>query len=73
MREDFRPSVTVRLGDDGNPEIKLDGTTMQGQQLCVALMAGLAMEITPEDSVSFLTGMAISAADLLDRVENEED
>lgn len=73
MREDFRPSVTVRLGDDGNPEIKLDGTTMQGQQLCVALMAGLAMEIAPEDSVSFLTGMAISAADLLDRVENEED
>lgn len=73
MREDFRPSITVRLGDDGNPEIELDGTMMQGQQLCVALLAALAMEIAPENPVNFLTGMAISAADLLDRVENEED
>ena len=73
MREDFRPSVTVRLGDDGNPEIDLDGTTMQGQQLCVALLAGLAMEIDPEDPVSSLTCMAVSAADLLDQVEKEED
>lgn len=23
MREDFRPTVTVRLGDDGNPEINI--------------------------------------------------
>lgn len=73
MREDFRPTVTVQLGDDGNPEINIDGTTMQGQQLCVALLAGLAMEISPENPVSFLTYMAISAADLLDRMETEED
>lgn len=32
MREDFRPTVTVRLGDDGNPEINIDGTTMQAQR-----------------------------------------
>lgn len=69
MREDFRPTVTVRLGDDGNPEINIDGTTMQAQQLCVALLAGLAMEISPADPVSFLTGMAISAGNLLDRME----
>ena len=68
MREDFRPTVTVRLGDDGNPEINIDGTTMQAQQL-----AGLAMEISPANPVSFLTGMAISAGNLLDRMETEED
>ena len=73
MREDFRPTVTVRLGDDGNPEINIDGTTMQAQQLCVALLAGLAIEISPANPVSFLTGMAISAGNLLDRVETEED
>ena len=73
MREDFRPTVTVRLGDDVNPEIDIDGTTMQAQQLCVALLAGLAMEIEPENPVGFITEMAISAGDLLDRVETEED
>lgn len=73
MREDFRPTVTVQLGDDGNPEINIDGTTMQAQQLCVALLAGLAIEISPADPVSFLTGMAISAGNLLDRMETEED
>lgn len=73
MREDFRPTVTVRLGDDGNPEIDIDGTTMQAQQLCVALLAGLAMEIEPENPVGFITEMTISAGDLLDRVETEED
>lgn len=73
MREDFRPSVTVRLGDDGNPEINIDGTTMQAQQLCVALLAGLTMEIEPENPVGFLAGMIISAGDLLDRVESKED
>lgn len=73
MREDFRPTVTVRLGDDGNPEINIDGTTMQAQQLCVALLAGLAIEISPADPVSFLTGMAISAGNLLNRMETEED
>ena len=46
---------------------------MQAQQLCVALLAGLAIEISPADPVSFLTGMAISAGNLLDRVETEED
>ena len=73
MREDFRPTVTVRLGDDGNPKINIDGTTMQAQQLSVALLAGLAMEISPANPVSFLTGMAISAGNLLDRMETEED
>ena len=73
MREDFRPSVTVRLGDDGNPEIELDGTTVQGQQLCVALLAGLAMETEPDNLVGFLTSMAVSAAGLLERMEKKED
>ena len=68
-----KPYLRVQYGDDGNPEINIDGTTMQAQQLCVALLAGLAMEISPADPVSFLTGMAISAGNLLDRMETEED
>ena len=46
---------------------------MQAQQLCVALLAGLTMEIEPENPVGFLAGMIISAGDLLDRVESKED
>lgn len=71
MREDFRPTVTVRLGDDGNPEINIDGTTMQAQQLCVALLAALAAG--SDDPAGALISIVTNAADLLDRVETEED
>ena len=72
MKQDFKPSVLVQLGDDGNSEIKIDGTTDQAKALCVALLAGLAMETEPDNIEGFFMGMVISTADLLNRMEKKE-
>ena len=42
MREDFRPTVTVQLGDDGNPQIETNCVGLEASKLCVALLAALA-------------------------------
>ena len=68
-----KPYLRVQYGDDGNPEVETTCIGIDATNLCIALVAALAMEISPADPVSFLTGMAISAGNLLDRMETEED
>lgn len=75
MSDKIKPSVYVQLGDDGNPEVKAAGSAAEQSALCVALMAGLTMMYSANDPAEYLTFLMMSAAELLEHLEetNHED
>ena len=63
--------IRVSYGEDGNPEVETNCTELEASKLCVALLAALAA--ASDDPAGALISIVTNAADLLDRVETEED
>lgn len=63
--------IRVSYGEDGNPQIETNCVGLEASKLCVALLAALAAG--SDDPAGYLISIATNAADLLDRVETEED
>ena len=66
-----KPYLRVQYGDDGNPQIETNCVGLEALKLCVALLAALAAG--SDDPAGALVSIVTNAADLLDRVETEED
>ena len=63
--------LRVSYGEDGNPLIETNCVGLEASKLCVALLAALAAR--SDDPAGALISIVTNAADLLDRVESEED
>ena len=63
--------IRVSYGEDGNPQIETNCVGLEASKLCVALLAALAA--ASDDPAGALISIVTNAADLLDRVETEED
>lgn len=63
--------IRVSYGEDGNPQIETNCVGLEALKLCVALLAALAAG--SDDPSGALISIVTNAADLLDRVETEED
>lgn len=63
--------IRVSYGEDGNPQIETNCVGLEASKLCVALLAALAAG--SDDPAGYLISIATNAADLLDRMETEED
>lgn len=66
-----KPYLRVQYGDDGNPEVETTCIGIDATNLCTALVAALAAG--SDDPAGALISIVTNAADLLDRVEPEED
>lgn len=66
-----KPYLHVQYGEDGNPQIETNCVGLEASKLCVALLAALAAG--SDDPAGALISIVTNAADLLDRVEPEED
>lgn len=67
------PMLKIQLGEDGNPEVYVQGTLTEQAALCTAAVAAICMECPNPAGV--LISMMTTAADLMDRTEevhNEE-
>ena len=69
--ETSKPYLRVQYGDDGNPEVETTCIGIDATNLCIALVAALAANSA--DPETWLIRVMTNAADLLDRVETEED
>lgn len=63
------PYLHIQIGADGNPEITLSGSRTELMDLCAALMAGMTAMYGAGDPAVYLTGVMMTAAELLDRME----
>ena len=66
-----KPYLRVSYGEDGNPQVEASCVGLEASKLCVALLAALAAG--SDDPAGYLISIVTNAADLLDRVESEED
>lgn len=75
MSEPNKSYIRVSYGEDGNPQIETNCVGLEASKLCVALLAALAAALAAgsDDPAGALISIVINAADLLDRVESEED
>ena len=71
MSEPNKSYIRVSYGEDGNPEVETNCVGLEAPKLCVALLAALAAG--SDDPAGYLIPIVTNAADLLDRVETEED
>lgn len=71
MSEPNKSYIRVSYGEDGNPEVETNCVGLEAPKLCVALLAALAAG--SDDPAGYLISVVTNAADLLDRVETEED
>ena len=71
MSEPNKSYIRVSYGEDGNPEVETNCVGLEASKLCVALLAALAAG--SDDPAGYLISIVTNAADLLDRVETEED
>ena len=65
------PMLKIQLGEDGNPEVYVQGTRTEQAALCAALVAALCMDYS--DPAEVLINMMTTAADLMDRMEEAHD
>lgn len=63
--------IRVSYGEDGDPQVETNCVGLEASKLCVALLAALAARL--DDPAGYLISIVTNAADLLDRVETEED
>ena len=63
--------LRVSYDEDGDPQIETSCVGLEASKLCVALLAALAAG--SDDPAGYLISIVTNAADLLDRVESEED
>lgn len=63
--------IRVSYGEDGSPQVETNCVGLEASKLCVALLAALAA--ASDDPAGALISIVTNAADLLDRVETEED
>ena len=63
--------ISIGIGGNGNPEVEIACPTDEAMALCAILTTSLAE--TEEDPVSALSGMLVTALDLLDRLEEQND
>lgn len=64
------PSLSVRIAEDGNPEIELHGSGEEGLVLCAAAMAALAAN-TGDAAGLTLMKLVTAATELLDQMAEE--
>lgn len=64
------PSLSVRIAEDGNPEIELHGSSEEGLVLCAAAMAALAAS-TGDAAGLTLMKLVTAATELLDQMAEE--
>ena len=65
------PMLKIQIGEDGNPEVYVQGTPTEQAALCTAAVAAICMEYP--DPAGMLIGMMTTAADLMDRTEEVHD
>lgn len=63
--------ISIGIGSNGNPEVEIACPTDEAMALCAILMTSLAE--TEEDPVSALSGVLVTALDLLNRLEEQND
>ena len=63
--------ISIGIGVNGNPEVEIACPTDEAMALCAILMTSLAE--TEEDPVSALSGVLVTALDLLNRLEEQND
>ena len=68
--EPRHPSLSVRIAEDGNPEIELHGSSEEGLVLCAAAMASLAA-LTGDAAGLTLMKLVTAATELLDQMAEE--
>lgn len=71
MSEPNKSYIRASYGEDGNPQVETNCVGLEASKLCVALLAALAAG--SDDPAGYLISIVTNAADLLDRVETEED
>lgn len=57
----------VCFGKDGNPEIEVAGNREELTELCVSLMAGIAIMYGGITKAAYLTSMKVAASELVSR------
>ena len=65
------PYLHVRFGEDGNPEIEVAGNREELTELCVSLMAGMAIMYGGITKAAYLTSLQVAAAELVIRAVEE--
>ena len=71
MTKPNKSYIRVSYGEDGNPQIETNCVRLGTSKLCVSLLAALAAG--SDDPAGYLISIVTNAADLLDRMETEED
>lgn len=71
MKKLNKSYIRVSYGEDGDPQVETNCVGLEASKLCVALLAALAAG--SDDPAGYLISIVTNAADLLDRVETEED
>lgn len=71
MSKPNKSYIRVSYGEDGNPQVEANCVGLEASKLCVVLLAALAAG--SDDPAGALISIVTNAADLLDRVETEED
>ncbi len=71
MTKPNKSYIRVSYGEDGNPQIETNCVRLETSKLCVSLLAALAAG--SDDPAGYLISIVTNAADLLDRMETEED
>lgn len=71
MTKPNKSYIRVSYGEDGNPQIETNFVRLETSKLCVSLLAALAAG--SDDPAGYLISIVTNAADLLDRMETEED
>lgn len=71
MKKLNKSYIRVSYGEDGDPQVETNCVGLEASKLCVALLAALAAGL--DDPAGYLISIVTNAADLLDRVETEED
>ena len=61
------PMLKIQIGEDGNPEVYVQGTRTEQAALCTAMVAAICMDYP--DPAGMLINMMTTAADLMDRSE----
>lgn len=71
MTKPNKSYIRVSYGEDGNPQIETNCVRLETSKLCVSPLAALAAG--SDDQAGYLISIVTNAADLLDRMETEED
>lgn len=71
MTKPNKSYIRVSYGEDGNPQIETNCVRLETSKLCVSLLVALAAG--SDDPAGYLISIVTNAADLLDRMETEED